>query len=442
MQIHAASSLARLLVPALLAAALLGFLLAASAAAQDSDANPLLPVDTSSPRATFNSFRADLEKAYRAWRQREHLGQVRTLGNRVLRTLDLSRIGEAFRDEIGMTDALYLYDTLAKIGVPPLESMPDAQAVSAQGLTEWTFPGTEIKIVKITEGEQAGQFLFSAESVRRASGYFDLVQDLPAPAGYIDLVGTRRASPGLLMPEALAQRVWDLPPAAFRPILDEPLWKWAASVVSALAAGAAVWLLWRAGRKWDRRCRKREAGWPVGVPLAMLAGIVLLGALDTWLTDGILIRDQQMIVFEVVLTVLRYVLTAWLVAATIGGIGTLVVQSFAINRRGLDAALIRLCFRILSIGAALSIILYMVSQLGVSITPIIAGLGIGGLAVALAIRPTLENVVGGFMLFADKPVRVGEFCSFGDKMGTVEQIGLRSTRLRGIDRTVITVPNA
>jgi MscS family membrane protein len=60
----------------------------------------------------------------------------------------------------------------------------------------------------------------------------------------------------------------------------------------------------------------------------------------------------------------------------------------------------------------------------------------------LAIRPTLENIMGGFVLFADKPVRVGEFCSFGDKLGTVEEIGLRSTRLRGLDRTVITVPNA
>ena len=50
--------------------------------------------------------------------------------------------------------------------------------------------------------------------------------------------------------------------------------------------------------------------------------------------------------------------------------------------------------------------------------------------------------MGGFVLFADKPVRVGEFCSFGDKMGTVEEIGLRSTRIRGLDRTVITVPNA
>ncbi len=74
--------------------------------------------------------------------------------------------------------------------------------------------------------------------------------------------------------------------------------------------------------------------------------------------------------------------------------------------------------------------------------PLIASPGVGGLAIALAVRPTLENIIGGFILFADKPVRVGEFCQFGDKMGTIEQIGLRSTRLRGLDRTVITVPNA
>ena len=181
-----------------------GFAQTAPASAQGDVANPLQPVDTSSPRATFNSFRIELEKAYRAWRQREHLREVRALGDRVLRTLDLDRIGEAFREDVGLTDALYLYDTLAKLGMPPLESIPDAQAVAAQGLTEWTFPGTEITIVKVAEGEQAGRFLFSAETVRRAGRYFDLVQGLPSPPGYIDAVGTRRASPGLLMPEALA----------------------------------------------------------------------------------------------------------------------------------------------------------------------------------------------------------------------------------------------
>jgi MscS family membrane protein len=169
---------------------------------------------------------------------------------------------------------------------------------------------------------------------------------------------------------------------------------------------------------------------------------MLIGALDIWLADAIGFRDQPMLALAVILTTLRYALITWLVAAVIAGIGNLVVRSFATNRRGLDAALIRLCFRILSITGALTVILYAAGQLGLSITPIIAGLGVGGLAVALAIRPTLENIVGGFVLFADKPVRVGEFCSFGSMMGTVEEIGLRSTRLRGLDRTVITVPNA
>ena len=74
--------------------------------------------------------------------------------------------------------------------------------------------------------------------------------------------------------------------------------------------------------------------------------------------------------------------------------------------------------------------------------PLLAGVGVTGLAIALAVRPTMENVIAGFVLFADKAVRVGEFCVFGDKMGTIEEIGLRSTRIRGLDRTLITVPNA
>ena len=52
---------------------------------------------------------------------------------------------------------------------------------------------------------------------------------------------------------------------------------------------------------------------------------------------------------------------------------------------------------------------------------------LSGVAVALAARRTLENLIGGVTLFADKPVRVGDFCRFGDKIGTVEEIGLRST---------------
>lgn len=71
-----------------------------------------------------------------------------------------------------------------------------------------------------------------------------------------------------------------------------------------------------------------------------------------------------------------------------------------------------------------------------------ATVGIGGLAIAFAGRPTPELIVGGFTLFADKPVRVGDFCPFWGRMRTDEPIGLRSIRLRRLDDTLVSLPNA
>jgi MscS family membrane protein len=85
--------------------------------------------------------------------------------------------------------------------------------------------------------------------------------------------------------------------------------------------------------------------------------------------------------------------------------------------------------------------LALLQNLGFNVTGVIAGLGVGGLAVALAAQKTVENLFGGVMLSADQPVRVGDFCRFGDKIGTVEDVGLRSTRIRTLDRTIVTVPN-
>ncbi|MBK9116040.1 MAG: mechanosensitive ion channel family protein [Betaproteobacteria bacterium] len=64
------------------------------------------------------------------------------------------------------------------------------------------------------------------------------------------------------------------------------------------------------------------------------------------------------------------------------------------------------------------------------------------MAIALAAQPTIENLLGGLSLFADKPVRVGDLCRYADALGTVEAIGIRSTRIRGIDRALTTIPNA
>jgi MscS family membrane protein len=87
-------------------------------------------------------------------------------------------------------------------------------------------------------------------------------------------------------------------------------------------------------------------------------------------------------------------------------------------------------------------LLAVLGTLGVNITAAVAGLGVGGIAVALAAQKTVENLFGGITLFADRPVAVGDFCRYGANVGTVEEIGLRSTRIRSLDRTIVTVPNS
>jgi MscS family membrane protein len=82
------------------------------------------------------------------------------------------------------------------------------------------------------------------------------------------------------------------------------------------------------------------------------------------------------------------------------------------------------------------------NRLGLPLYGLIAGVSVGGLAIALAAQGTLENFLGSLNLFADRPVRIGDVCRYGSELGTVEEIGLRSTRIRGPDRTVTTVPNS
>jgi MscS family membrane protein len=81
------------------------------------------------------------------------------------------------------------------------------------------------------------------------------------------------------------------------------------------------------------------------------------------------------------------------------------------------------------------------AQLGVSVASLVAGLGIGGLAVALGAQKTLENLFGTLSIGVDQPMREGDTVKIFDFVGTVERIGLRSTRIRTIDRTIVTIPN-
>jgi MscS family membrane protein len=77
----------------------------------------------------------------------------------------------------------------------------------------------------------------------------------------------------------------------------------------------------------------------------------------------------------------------------------------------------------------------------INLTSLIAGLGIGGLAIALAAKETIENLLGSFTIFLDKPFKQGDLVKVGDVTGNIEKIGFRSTRIRTLEKSFVTIPN-
>jgi MscS family membrane protein len=106
-----------------------------------------------------------------------------------------------------------------------------------------------------------------------------------------------------------------------------------------------------------------------------------------------------------------------------------------------SASVLRLLRRLLDAIVLFAGFLFMLHHFGINITAALAGLGVGGIAIALAAQKTLENVIAGVSLVADQALRVGDFLNLGDVQGTVEEVGLRSTRIRTLDRSLVCLPN-
>src|SRR6266403_648324 len=106
-----------------------------------------------------------------------------------------------------------------------------------------------------------------------------------------------------------------------------------------------------------------------------------------------------------------------------------------------ERSIVSLARRVLEVAIFILVALIVLSGLGVNVTAALAGLGIGGLAIGLGAQKTFENLLGGISILTDKALVIGDPCRIGDQRGVVEDIGLRSTKLRTEDRTVVTIPN-
>jgi MscS family membrane protein len=132
----------------------------------------------------------------------------------------------------------------------------------------------------------------------------------------------------------------------------------------------------------------------------------------------------------------------WLLFLLNGEVERYIRRRFPRTSSAAATSLLRVGRRVVDVLIVFAGALVVLRRFGVDPTPVLAGLGVGGIAVALAAQKTLENVIAGASLIFDQAVRVGDFLKVGDVQGTVDHIGLRSTRIRTLDRTVVSIPNS
>lgn len=171
------------------------------------------------------------------------------------------------------------------------------------------------------------------------------------------------------------------------------------------------------------------------VPVAVLMTVLVMGAVLESL--GVGLTAQQFFRAQTLTTIG----STWVLLSAAGLFRE--VYTAWLERQGKPGAavLLRPATNAIRVLIVLAAALVWLDNLGYNITTLLAGLGVGGVAVALALQKPLEDVFGALSLYTQQPVRIGNFCKIGDYTGTVEEIGLRTTRLRTLANTVVVIPN-
>ena len=172
-------------------------------------------------------------------------------------------------------------------------------------------------------------------------------------------------------------------------------------------------------------------------PLRVLITLVSLSIIMETLGITVVARYRALFVIQLV----SWFALSWLLWRWADAAGEVILGQM--SRRGQLTAYSAVSFLSRAFKAVIFALLLaaLLRAFGVNVTAGLAALGVGGLAIALGAQKLFENLIGSLTLIADRPIRIGDFCNVSGTLGTVEEIGIRSTRIRTLDRTVLTVPN-
>lgn len=151
-----------------------------------------------------------------------------------------------------------------------------------------------------------------------------------------------------------------------------------------------------------------------------------------------IVARQTLLRYTGIVTVIALV---WFGLRLVDAVAELVIARMQRRQRRQIVSVVTLLRRTVKILLLVFSGIGILDTFGIDVTTGIAALGIGGIALALGAQKTVENLVGSVTVIADRPLQVGDFIKVGDVVGTVEDVGIRSTRIRTLERTVVTIPN-
>lgn len=423
--------------------------------------NPLAPADTSSPRATLTGFLEALNQAhaqlseiinyyldssrlYFSADERADIDRFLEDLGRAKRTLNLSEMPAALAESLSVYRALQLKEVLDRLELPDSESIPDAAAMESRQFKRWTLPGTEITIARVEEGPRAGEYLFSPETVERLPEYYRKIRHLPyqpgATPGWYERyryggAGLRRIVPYRWM---LAMPDW-----AKVIIIDQPVWRWIGTVIVLFAATGLFLLIRRVVAVLARR--GPGAGAELRMQRSRLASaislLILIPLVIHVLEDNLRLSGNMLELASLSLWAMFTLTLTWVVWLGSHILAESVVVSQQMLAGSVDSQLLRLALRLVALILSIAILVIGAQHLGIPAYSVIAGLGVGGIAVALAAKDSLANLLGSLLIMFEKPFRVGHWIKVDNIEGIVESIGFRSTRIRTFHNSLVSIPS-
>jgi MscS family membrane protein len=345
--------------------------------------------------------------------------------------LDLSDLSPSARSTEGSELARTLCDLLNanprfevnRLSNDPTGDVEDGLSPNKEDLATFELNGEPVTLQLSRENVQGQQlWLVSASSVARIPELSSLpittsaiASHLPEPLVKIQFVGT-------------------------------PLWVWLVLLIAAIILSllsrwlSALFLIvvQPLAKRYAPEFESRRRFEALTEPLRLILAVVVFRAIMGFTPPSALLREY----IVRVLALLFFLGSAALVMRILDAISDHVISRLNPRERALTYSVLPLGLRIVKVCIFIVAVLFTLSAWGYNTNAILAGVGVGGLAVALAAQKTIENLFGGFSVISDRPVLVGDFCQVGGQVGTVEDIGLRSTRIRTLDRTVVTIPNS